>query len=122
MPQLQSVPVVVLMVPLLFESGLDSLCSEIWVVDCGTEDEQLRRLLARDPISLQEARERLRSQWPMEAKRSRATVVIDNSGPLSGLMAQVDQALASPGAAVACVSADNPPAASPAAPGAPPAV
>ena len=27
-------PVVVLMIPLLFETGLETLCSEVWLVDC----------------------------------------------------------------------------------------
>ena len=30
-------PVVVLMIPLLFEAGLESLCSEIWLVNCSPE-------------------------------------------------------------------------------------
>ena len=36
--------VVVLMIPLLFEAGLESLCSEIWLVDCDPQ-QQLERLI-----------------------------------------------------------------------------
>ncbi|MEB3259483.1 MAG: dephospho-CoA kinase [Cyanobacteriota bacterium] len=80
--QLAVSPVVVLMIPLLFEAGLESLCTEIWVVDCGDANEQIRRLRARDGLTLDAARARLAAQWPMEAKRARADVIIDNSGGL----------------------------------------
>lgn len=91
---LAGAPVVVLMIPLLFEAGLEPLCSEIWVVDCGSEEEQLRRLQARDGITTQEAMARLNAQWPMASKLARADVVIHNSGPEANLIAQVDGALA----------------------------
>jgi len=32
--QLAAEPAVVLMIPLLFEAGLESLCTEVWLVDC----------------------------------------------------------------------------------------
>lgn len=86
-------PVVVLMIPLLFEAGLEPLCSEIWVVECGSEDEQIRRLQARDGLSRAEAQARLGAQWPMEAKRGRADVLIRNSGPESSLLPQLETAL-----------------------------
>lgn len=87
------VPTVVLMIPLLFEAGLESLCTEIWVVDCGSEREQLRRLQARDGLSGEEAQARLAAQWPMAAKLERADVVIRNVGPPSALEAEVEEAL-----------------------------
>lgn len=118
--ELREEPVVVLMIPLLFEAGLEPLCREIWLVDCGSEDEQLRRLLARDPLTEAEARARLRAQWPMAEKRARADVVLDNSGPESALVAQVDAALARPWTPKAS-AVNSPPAAPPTAPGAPPA-
>lgn len=89
-------PVVALMIPLLFEAGLEALCSEIWVVDCGSQEEQLRRLQARDGISIAEALSRLEAQWPMAAKLARADVVIHNCGTKEDLIAQMDDALASP--------------------------
>lgn len=89
-------PVVVLMIPLLFEAGLQPLCSEIWVVECGSEDEQIRRLQARDGMAREEAEARLRAQWPMAAKLARADVVIANRGSQADLLAQVDAALAAP--------------------------
>ncbi len=93
---LEGEAVVVLMIPLLFEAGLQPLCSEVWVVDCGSEDEQMRRLQKRDGMDSQEARARLSAQWPMAAKLARADVVITNRGSQDWLLAQVDRALANP--------------------------
>lgn len=89
-------PVVVLMVPLLFEAGLETLCSEIWVVECGSEAEQIHRLQARDGLNREEARARLSAQWPMATKLALADVVIANRGSEPSLHAQVNGALAAP--------------------------
>ena len=75
--RLAAAPVVVLMIPLLYEAGLEELCTEIWLVDC-PEAEQLRRLMARDGLGEAEARARLAAQWPQQRKRALADVVIDN--------------------------------------------
>jgi dephospho-CoA kinase len=85
-------PAVVLMIPLLFEAGLEDLCSEIWLVDCD-EPQQLARLVARDGLGEAEARARMAAQWPLARKRVLATVVINNRGDAHQLEAQVDQAL-----------------------------
>ncbi len=84
---------VVLVAPLLFEAGLEALCSEVWLVDLdGTR--QLERLLARDQLSLQEARQRIQAQWPLERKRGLADVILKNHGDWGMLVQQVDMALA----------------------------
>ena len=80
--RLAAEPVVVLIIPLLFETGLEELCSEVWLVDC-TEVQQLQRLMARDGLSEADGRARMAAQWPMEQKRSRADVVLDNSATLA---------------------------------------
>jgi dephospho-CoA kinase len=88
--RLAAAPVVVLMIPLLFEAGLEGLCTEIWLVDC-PEAEQLRRLMARDGLGEVEARARIAAQWPLERKRLLADVVIDNDGgeePLADRLAR----------------------------------
>ncbi len=90
--QLAAAPVVVLMIPLLFEAGLEGLCSEVWLVDCEAE-QQLRRLMARDGLSATEALARLAAQWPMERKRPLADRVIDNHGVSEALERQVEKAL-----------------------------
>ena len=72
-------PVLVLMVPLLFEAGLTGLCSEVWLVDCD-EDQQLQRLIARDHCSEAEARARIAAQWPLARKRPLADALVSNRG------------------------------------------
>ncbi len=70
-------PAVVLMIPLLFEAGLESLCSEIWLVDCD-ESQQLERLITRDGLSAEAAEARINAQWPLSRKRGLADHVISN--------------------------------------------
>ena len=72
-------PALVLMIPLLFEAGLESLCSEIWLVDCD-ESQQLQRLIARDGLSPAAAQARIAAQWPLSRKRALADHVISNQG------------------------------------------
>jgi len=71
--------VVVMDIPLLFEAGMNRNLDEIIVV-YAPESEQRRRLIQRDGLHPQQAGARIRSQMPIEEKRRRATVVIDNSG------------------------------------------
>ncbi len=98
--RLQDEPAVVLMIPLLFEAGLEGLCSEVWLVDCD-EDQQLQRLMDRDQLSEADARARLAAQWPLARKRALATVVLDNRGGPVALAPQVAAALRAGAAAAA---------------------
>ena len=68
--------------PLLFEAGVDKYCDEIWVASCGM-DEQIRRVLARDEISYDDARKRIEVQMPDAEKRARASRIIDTSGDIA---------------------------------------
>jgi dephospho-CoA kinase len=70
--------VVVLDVPLLFEAGMDEGLDEIIVVYV-PESVQRQRLMARDRLTVKEAMDRIRTQIPIEEKKNRATIVIDNS-------------------------------------------
>jgi dephospho-CoA kinase len=85
-------PAVVLMIPLLFETGLEALCSEVWLVDCDPA-QQLQRLIGRDGLSEADASARIAAQWPLERKRPLADRVINNRGPADQLAAQVQAAL-----------------------------
>ncbi len=85
-------PVIVLMVPLLFEAGLTGLCSEIWLVDCD-EEQQLQRLIARDHCSQAEARARIAAQWPLARKRPLADGLISNRGDAGQWLARVKELL-----------------------------
>lgn len=89
---LAAAPVVVLMIPLLFEAGLEALCSEVWLVDC-EETQQLIRLMARNGFNEADARARIAAQWPLARKRGLADVVIDNSAGPQQLEQEVERAL-----------------------------
>lgn len=84
---------VVLVAPLLFEAGLEALCSEVWLVDLD-EVSQLERLLARDRLSPHEARQRIRAQWPLGRKRGLADLILRNHGDRGALARQVAMAVA----------------------------
>ena len=71
--------VVALMIPLLFEAGLESLCSEVWVVHC-SPTQQRQRLMTRNRLSPEEAEQRIRAQWPMDRKTELADHVVNNGG------------------------------------------
>ena len=73
--------VVILDVPLLIESGMDTGLSDIIVIYV-PESVQIQRLMTRDALTQAQALARIRSQMPIEEKKKRATIVIDNSGSL----------------------------------------
>ena len=73
--------VVIMDVPLLMEANMGRDLKEVIVVYV-PETLQLERLMNRDGIDEQAAMARIRSQMPIEEKRRRATVVIDNSGTI----------------------------------------
>jgi dephospho-CoA kinase len=79
-------------VPLLFEVGLDSVLRPIVVVTA-REATQLARIVARDGLSEQAARERIAAQLPLGDKQKRADYVLYNNGGLEALAAQVDALL-----------------------------
>ena len=89
---LPDAPIVILMIPLLFEAGLEAWCSEIWVVRC-TALQQKERLMARNNCTEAEAMQRIAAQWPIDIKAQRADSVINNSGLIDGLQDQLDALL-----------------------------
>lgn len=83
-------PVVILEAIKLLESGrLLTLCDEIWVVTAEPAV-QMARLLTERGMTEAEARQRMAAQSAQAEKVARATRVIDNSGSLSALHAQLD--------------------------------
>ena len=91
--RLGSEPIVVLMIPLLFEAGLDTLCTEVWVVHCSPE-QQRQRLIQRNGLTAEDADRRIQTQWPLAKKIGLADQVIDNSGEPEGWCSQAFQLLA----------------------------
>lgn len=92
MEKLGAISTVVQAIPLLFEADFDDQVTETWVVVC-SQNTQLKRLVARDSLSLSEAEARISNQWPLSEKVARADVVLDNEANLSSLYEQVDGAL-----------------------------
>ena len=89
---LPDAPIVILMIPLLFEAGLEAWCSEIWVVRC-TALQQKERLMARNNYTDTEATQRIAAQWPIDVKAQRADSVIHNIGLIDDLNDQLDALL-----------------------------
>lgn len=81
-------PYQVFVIPLLVENRLEKIVDRVLVVDC-PEDEQMRRLMARDGESRESARRMLAAQATREQRLAYADDVVDNGGPAAGLAAQV---------------------------------
>lgn len=75
------VKVCILDVPLLFETGMEKLCDETWLIYVPRE-EQIRRMAERDGLDAAAAAARIDSQMPLEEKLKRADVAIDSSGTI----------------------------------------
>lgn len=74
--------------PLLFESGFDKFMEKNIVVTAGDE-QVLFRGSRRDNISVEEIKERLKHQIPLNEKVKLADYVIDNSGNIDNTKRQV---------------------------------
>jgi dephospho-CoA kinase len=72
-------PLVAVLIPLLFETGLEKEYKHIWAV---TADENVlrQRLQNRDHLTKEEIDKRLAAQWSQDEKAQKATQIIDNSG------------------------------------------
>lgn len=73
--------IVFMEVPLLYETHMDKMCRQVWVVWVDGET-QISRLMTRDHIDREDARRRISSQMPLEEKAKRADKIIDNSGSI----------------------------------------
>ncbi len=83
-------PYVVLMVPLLIESGAyRARCRRILVIDC-PEEMQVERAATRSGISAAQVRAIMASQAPRAARLAAADDVIDNSRDLAHLRREVE--------------------------------
>lgn len=66
-------------VPLLYETGMDQECREVWCVYV-SQSEQIRRVMKRDHLSRAQALARIDSQMPAAEKKARAAHLINTSG------------------------------------------
>lgn len=76
-------------VPLLFENGLHHLVQKTVVVTA-PQEQRIARMALRNGYTREEALARIRSQMPDEEKVKLADYILDNSGDLDSLYAQVD--------------------------------
>ena len=79
---------VLLDVPLLFETGMDALCDVTWVIHADRE-ERIRRVMARDGLSREQAEARFASQMSDGERASRATRVIYNNQSMEKFKAEL---------------------------------
>jgi dephospho-CoA kinase len=75
-------------IPLLIETGMHTQVDKTIVVYVDAET-QLARLLSRDELPLEAARQRIAAQMPIEEKKRYADFLIDNRGSLQETQAQV---------------------------------
>ncbi|MCO4476482.1 dephospho-CoA kinase [Streptococcus infantarius subsp. infantarius] len=79
-------------IPLLIEHDYMEWFDDIWLVHLD-EKTQLERLVMRNHFSKEEAKKRMASQMSTEAKKPYADKLLDNSGDLTELKAQIHQLL-----------------------------
>ena len=84
------IPVTVLDVPLLFETGMDVLCDETWTMSVPPEV-QIQRVRVRDGLSTEQAQARIANQLPMAERNARATKVINSDRPMEKTQAELNQ-------------------------------
>jgi len=84
--------IIVMDIPLLFESELTGLVEKIILVYVD-EAVQLERLMIRNDYSKEEAIARIRSQMPLEEKKERSDFIIDNNGSLELTQKQLNTIL-----------------------------
>lgn len=84
-------------IPLLYET-YSSLINynidfyEIWLIYVD-ESTQIKRLMMRNSIDINEAKKRIKTQIPMKDKVKQATRIIDNRGDISRLEKKIDIAI-----------------------------
>jgi dephospho-CoA kinase len=83
---------VFLSAPLMFESGTDKLCDEVWLISA-PEEVRLTRASKRDGTTPDGARARAARQMSEGDRRARAGVIIENTGNKRDLYSAVDREL-----------------------------
>ena len=76
-------------IPLLYENDRTGTVESVIVVWVDSRT-QLRRLIERDAMTEEEARQRIAAQMSLDEKRARADLVVDNSGSRENTRRQVE--------------------------------
>jgi dephospho-CoA kinase len=84
--------IIILDIPLLFETGSEDLCDAVWFI---TADDEVRRrrVMARDGVTTEQVERRMRSQMPEKEKAERSDEIVDNSRGVEELHRTVDALL-----------------------------
>ncbi len=85
-------PMGVASIPLLFETGREGDFDVVVVTAC-TPEQQIQRLIERDRMNEEEAKQRIAAQWPTDEKVKRANFVILTGGSTLTTDEQVDEML-----------------------------
>jgi dephospho-CoA kinase len=85
----QTAPYAVLVIPLLFETGQNTLADRVLVVDCDPA-RQIERVVERDGLSESRIRQILDAQVDRETRLRGADDVIENNGSLEQLIAATE--------------------------------
>ncbi|MGM0548165.1 MAG: dephospho-CoA kinase [Bacillota bacterium] len=80
---------VIFMAPLLFETGLDYFCDQIWLIS-SSQKEQIKRLKKRNGLNQKEALKRIKSQMSLEEKKQKADIIIENNSSIKSLKSKLD--------------------------------
>lgn len=80
---------IILDIPLLYETGLEYLCDKVLVV-CTGESIQVERIKLRDGIEEELAKKIIGAQMPLMEKRKKAEFHIENNGNLEELSKKVE--------------------------------
>jgi dephospho-CoA kinase len=81
-------PLAIADIPLLFETGQEHDFDRVIVCACDSA-EQLRRIMTRNDLSEEAARQRIAAQWPIAEKVARAHHVIRTDGTFAETEGQV---------------------------------
>lgn len=74
--------------PLLFEAKLEEFLDESWLITA-SEEERIKRVMARDSISEKETLDIINKQMPEAEKKQRADAVIENTGTKTDLTEKI---------------------------------
>lgn len=85
-------PIVFFVVPLLYESDMDDLCDDVWLVHA-EEAVRRNRLSKRDGIDEAYAQKKINAQMSESERMARGPKVLHNDGDIAHLHAQVESFL-----------------------------
>lgn len=84
--------IIVLDIPLLFETGSEDLCDAVWFITAD-DDVRRRRVMERDGVTAEQVKSRMKSQIPEKEKAQRSDEIVDNSRGVEELHRTVDALL-----------------------------